>query len=206
MDMPSELDGSFISRTESDEARYREQELLMEQQQLLIIQQRQRDLQRVAEQVLRLEQLKQSGESRQAAPSDSPASAGPAREEPAALPGGSVQPAREGAQEATRELKDLQALLDRIRDNETQIAHQKERMLSMKQSLDAASLHVEAMTAEMEERNPELTRLRLVEASEVELQRQLAAVESEHRSAVERLASAKSEILQLKTEAEQTSE
>ena len=181
----------------------------MEQEQLHIIQQRKRELERLAQQVLVLEQLKQASQGHQAERSDSPASAGAAREEPAALPGtadGSKQPAHQGVPEAARELKELQALVERIRDNETQITLQKERMLSMKQSLDVASLHVEAMTAEMEKQKPELARLQLVEESEVELSRQLVALESEHRTAIERLASAKTEILQLKTEAEQTSE
>lgn len=100
-----------------------------------------------------------------------------------------------------RWLRDLQ-----IKDIEAQIALQQEWILSMEVSLDAAKQHAEAMTVEMEKQKMEIDSVRMVEASEIELLRQLKAVESEQHTAAERLERAKIEIIQLKTQAEITSE
>ena len=163
-----------IDRTESDEKRGMEPQMMMqmllEHQQLLAMEKKQQELRAISEKVVMPKSFK--GPAKR---SDSRPSSGVARSEPS--------PA-ETLGEA-RELKGLETLLARIKDNEAQIAVQQERMMSMKVSLDASTQHAEAMTIEMVKQKSELARLRLVEASEVELLRQFKAVESEQRTAAE---------------------
>ncbi|MFN9897206.1 MAG: hypothetical protein ACK55Z_00120, partial [bacterium] len=179
-----------IDRTESDEKREMEPQMMMqmllEHQQLLAMEKKQQELRAISEKVVMPKSFK--GPAKR---SDSRPSFGIARSEPSlsdSRPSSGVARSEPSPAETlgeARELKGLETLLARIKDNEAQIAVQQERMMSMKVSLDASTQHAEAMTIEMVKQKSELARLRLVEASEVELLRQFKAVESEQRTAAE---------------------